>query len=363
MNANAKEQPRGLASLLRAGTNKRNSVVAIDLGQRATKAVHVQRKGEALELIQYALQEAPPPDSTPSPELIGDHLKSLIEAIKYKGKKVTLVFGVGDALLRHAELPMVPVGDMRLMLKYNSKNYLQQDLPDYIFDCQTIGLVQNGSDSGAKTNGKARVLVGGARKHTIEQYQAAAKHAGLIVDQIVPSLVGPANAFELCMPEVFANEVVALVDIGFKSSTISILANGELSLSRVVSFGSDKLTAGLAEAMGVSYAEAEGIKVGLPEEVQGAMQGLITPLGRELRASIDFFEHQQDKTVSQVFVSGGAARSPFIVESLQTELMVQTRSWNPVSFMNMALPPDKAGEVEQVASQLAVATGGGLAAL
>lgn len=363
MNANATEQPRGLAALLKGRTNKRNSVVAIDLGQRNTKAVHLQRKGEALDLIQYAIQEAPPADSTPSPELIGDHLKSLVEAIKYKGKKVTLVFGVGDALLRHAELPMVPVGDMRLMLKYNSKNYLQQDLPDYIFDCQTIGLVQNGTEGGPKPSSKARVLVGGARKQTIEQYQAAAKHAGLIVDHIVPSLVGPTNAFELSMPEVFAGEVVALVDIGFKSSTISLLANGELMLSRVVQFGSDKLTAGLAEAMGVSYAEAEGIKVGLPEEVQGAMQGLISPLGRELRASIDFFEHQQDKTVSQVFVSGGAARSPFIVESLQTELMVQTRSWNPLSSMNIALPAEKLGDVEQVASQLAVATGGGIASL
>ena len=56
--------------------------------------------------------------------------------------------------------------------------------------------------------------------------------------------------------------MVALVDIGFKSSTISILTGGELSLSRVVSLGADKLTAGLAEAMGVSYSEAEGIKIG-----------------------------------------------------------------------------------------------------
>ena len=107
----------------------------------------------------------------------------------------------------------------------------------------------------------------------------------------------------------------------------------------------------------------EGIKVGMPMEVQNQLESLLLPLGRELRASIDFFEHQQDKTVSQVFVSGGAARSPFIVESLQTELMVQTRSWNPLSFMNMALPAEKLGEVEQVASQLAVATGGGIASL
>lgn len=363
MNAIAKDQPRAFASLLGAGRTKRStSVVAIDLGQRTTKAVHLQRKGETLELVQYALQDAPPSDQAPSPELIGDHLKSLIEAIRYKGRKVSLILGVNDALLRHAELPMVPVSDMRLMLKYNAKNYLQQELPDYIFDCHTVSIAQTPADSTSRAQ-KARVLVGGARKQTIEHMQAAAKHAGLVLEQITPALACTANAFELSMPEVFASEVIALVDIGFRSSTISILANGELTLSRVVSLGSDKLTAGLAEAMGVSYAEAEGIKVGLPEEVLGSMQGLITPLGRELRASIDFFEHQQDKTVSQVFVSGGSARSPFIVESLQSELMVQTKAWNPLSSMIMALPPEKLGEFEQVASQLAVATGGAIAAL
>ena len=361
MSAIATEPTRALSSLLSA--SKRSSVVAIDLGQRTTKAVHLQRKGQALEIVQYALLETPAVDQAYTPEVIGDHLKTVVESIKYKGRKVSLVLGVSDALLRHAELPIVPVSDMRLMLKYNSKNYLQQDLADYVFDCQTLSFGANGNPAEAiKAGQKARVLVGGARKQTLDHLQAAAKHAGLLLEQVVPGLICAANAFEFSNPEVFQNEVIALVDIGFKSSSISILSQGELSLSRVVSLGADKLTAGLAEAMGVSYAEAEGIKVGLPEEVQGAMQGLITPLGRELRASIDFFEHQQDKAVSQVFVSGGSARSPFIVESLQSELMVQTSAWNPISFMNMALPPEKLGELEQVASQLAVATGGAIAA-
>jgi type IV pilus assembly protein PilM len=361
LSAIATEPTRALSSLLSA--SKRGSVVAIDLGQRTTKAVHLQRKGQALEITQYALLETPAVDQAHTPEVIGDHLKTVVESIKYKGRKVSLVLGVSDALLRHAELPIVPVSDMRLMLKYNSKNYLQQDLTDYVFDCQTLsfGSKENPMEA-IKAGQKARVLVGGARKQTLDHLQAAAKHAGLLLEQVVPGLICAANAFEFSNPEVFQNEVIALVDIGFKSSSISILSQGELSLSRVVSLGADKLTAGLAEAMGVSYAEAEGIKVGLPEEVQGAMQGLITPLGRELRASIDFFEHQQDKAVSQVFVSGGSARSPFIVESLQSELMVQTSAWNPISFMNMALPPEKLGELEQVASQLAVATGGAIAA-
>lgn len=363
--ANVKESTRMLSTLLGAGAAKRTSVVSVDLGQRTTKAVYIQRKGEGLELLQYTLQDAPVSDKTPSPEVIGDHLKSVLDALGFKGRRVSLVVGPNDALVRNAELPAVPVEDMRLMLKYNSKNYLQQDLPDYVFDCHAVGVATSAPvEGGAKAAPKARVWVGGAKKQTLDHYQRAAKHIGMTLDHIIPCLICPTNAFERAMPATFANEVVALVDVGFRSSTISILAGGELALSRVVpSLGSDRLTAGLAEAMGVSYAEAEGIKVGLPEEVQGAMQGLIMPLGRELRASIDFFEHQQDKAVSQVFISGGSARSPFIVETLQSELMVPTKAWNPIAFMNLAVPPQKLAEAEQVAAQLAVAVGGAMSVL
>jgi type IV pilus assembly protein PilM len=128
-------------------------------------------------------------------------------------------------------------------------------------------------------------------------------------------------------------------------------------LNRVVGIGGDRLTSGLAETLAISYAEAEGIKVGMPSEVESTLLPLLTPLGRELRASIDFFEHQEDKTVSQVFLSGGSARSEFIVQSLQTELMVPCVSWSPTSSVSLDLPPQQIGEVEQVAPQLTVALG------
>ena len=88
-------------------------------------------------------------------------------------------------------------------------------------------------------------------------------------------------------------------------------------LNRVVGIGGDRLTGGLSEAMGISYMEAENIKVGMASEVQANLEPLINPLGRELRASIDFFEHQHDKTATQVFISGGSARSEIIIQALQ----------------------------------------------
>jgi Tfp pilus assembly PilM family ATPase len=110
--------------------------------------------------------------------------------------------------------------------------------------------------------------------------------------------------------------------------------------------------------MGISYAEAEGIKVGMPAEVEAHLQPLLSPLGRELRASIDFFEHQHDQHVENVYISGGAARSDYIREQLQNELMVTCETWNPARELNLEeLPPEQASELEKLASQLTVAVG------
>src|SRR5207247_315702 len=194
---------------------------------------------------------------------------------------------------------------------------------------------------GAAGAQKQRILVTAAKRQLVNDFVEGAKGAGLTAEHIGPSLIGPVNAFEQAMPQAFNNEVVALVDIGFKNSSICILQRGELVLSRTMALGGDRMTASLSEAINISYAEAEGIKVGMAHEVQPALQATLTPLSRELRASIDFFEHQHEQTVSQVFVSGGSARSPVIVEALHSEIMIECKAWNPTSVLQMELPPEQ----------------------
>jgi len=351
-------------ALIAKTSKRRDQIIAFDLGGRTTKAVHLQRRGEGFALKAFAIFDAPIFEKTLSPDLLADHLKAVSASLNSSTKQSVLIIGINDSILRHAELPMIPASDMRLMLKFNSKNYLQQELPDHVYDCQILPpkVAPNG-DTASKAAQKARVLVGGAKKQYLDDLQTATRAAGLNAVHVTPSQVGTANAFEMAEPELFQKEVIALVDLGFRNSTISIINQGELALSRVVAIGGDRLTASLAETLNVSYAEAESIKVGLPEEVQSAMQALLMPLGRELRASLDFFEHQQDKTVSHVFISGGSARSPFIIENLQTELMIQCKGWNPVSSFAIELSPQQIGEIEGIAPQLAVAIGGAMAAL
>jgi type IV pilus assembly protein PilM len=340
---------------------KRDQIVVVDLGTRVTKAIHLQRKGAGFSLAGYVLQEAPVYERNLTAPVLSEHLKKVMEPFGGRIKQVCVAIGVADCLLRLTEMPMVPVNDMRTMLKFGSKNYLQQDFPDHLFDCQMLPPKEAKMDA-TKAPPKTKVIVGGAKRAFIEEVVSAMKTAGLVPDMLVPSYIGPANAFEMVMPDIFEKEVIALVDIGYKNSTITILLSGELMLSRVVGFGSAKLTTGIAESMGITSAEAENVKCNNPQEVESTMQPLLTPLGRELRASIDFFEHQNDKTVSQVFFSGGSAKNTYIIQALQAELMVPCQAWNPTGFLAMSLPPQQMTDIEQVAPQLAVAVGTAVAA-
>lgn len=317
-------------------------------------------------MTSYALLDAPIYEKSLSAEMLSEHLKAVCQALDTRTKLTTLAIGVNDSTVRHAELPVMPVEDMRQVLKINSKNYLQQDLSGHVFDCfVTPPKAKPNTPAPKPAIGapKQRVLVGGAKRQLVEDLQGAIRDSGLTAHSIVPSLIGPVNAFELAMPEVFARENVALIDVGFKNTSICILQEGDLALSRTVAIGGDKLTATLAEAMGISYAEAEGIKIGMASEVQTHLEPIITTLGRELRASIDFFEHQQDTAISQIFISGGTAGSELIRQLLQAELMAACNIWNPTAAVQPALPPQQTAEIDAVASQLTVAIGAAVAAL
>ena len=338
-------------------------MIAIDLGSRTTKAALFERRGEILALTRYALLDAPLFDKKMSVELMSDHLRAVATALGNPTKYIILAVGLEDAVVRQIELPQIPFEEMRQILKVNHKNYLQQDLPNHVFDCYVIPPRLVPGEKPASGPPKLKVLAAAARQQLITDFMHAAQSVGLAPECMVPGVIGPMNTFEQAEPDIYAKETVALVDIGFKHTSVCVVDRGELALTRVVNIGGDKLTTGLAEAMGISYAEAEGIKVGMAPEVEGPLQMQVIPLGRELRASLDFFEHQQDRPVSQVYVSGASARSDMILQILHSELLLECKPWNPTGFLQLSLSGQQAVEIEHIGSQLTVAIGAALAAL
>lgn len=344
-------------SLLRHGSQKIDQIIAIDLGARSTKAVYVQKNGGTLNLVSYTVQETPPFEKRISRELLTKLLLEVTQALNAKTKRVILVVGAADCLICHADMPLMSVSEMRKSIKLTSKNYFQENLPGHSFDCFVFPPQQESNlPAGKKQMAKSKALLVAGKDELIENLQEAAREAGLVVEQITPGQIGPVNAFE-ALPSDLPRPVVALIDIGFLHSTINILDDGKLRLTRVVNLGAHKLTSGLAETLKITYSVAEGLKQVMPHKVQTKLKELMSPLCQELRASIDFFEHQQEKIVSEVFVSGGTARSPVLIEILQTELMLPCKNWDPSGSLALTLSPTQTTEIKQDGPGLAVALG------
>jgi len=211
--------------------------------------------------------------------------------------------------------------------------------------------------SPAKPSLHYRVLVGAAPKPLVRQLQAAAAAASLNLRQLTFSQTSLANAVGLALPESPANEAVALVDIGFRTSTVSILFQGQLYVTRTVEMGAEFITKSLAENLGVNYAAAEVVARLMPEKVEPKLRKLVSSLSQELRAVIDFFEAQEGKPIAKIYVAGGTARSQLILDSMQHELGHACERLDPRTFMDVSLPPPKAATLEKDAPQLSAAIG------
>jgi type IV pilus assembly protein PilM len=336
---------------------KRDEIVAIDLGQRITKAVHLRRKGTTVQLENYILMDAPIYEKAPSVESLSEHLQAVWRALGASTRHVTLVVNAASALLCHAELPVASIPDLRRMVKLSPKNYLQQELPDYSFDC--YAKTDPTEDGAARIRRKVRVLVGGAKARLVETLKEAARQAGLTVEQITIAQVGLANAFKMLSSDSHG-DVVALLDIGFNQSTINIVMKGELALTRVVNIGAERIAQAMAQPHAKDVNDPGHADVPMSEALQSKLHNLFVLLGKEVDASIGFFVNNQEVTVNQVYVSGGSARSQFIVQALESELALPCETWNPTKSLTLNLPAAQMKEIEFDASQLSAAIGAGL---
>jgi type IV pilus assembly protein PilM len=343
-------------------SQKRDELVAIDLGARVTKAVHLRKRGTEVLLLNYAFLELEEAERVPSRDVLAEHLRKVARLLGANVRRAVLSLGSSKSLLTHVDLPGASPSDLRRMIRLSPKNYLQRDVEDHLFDCYVSeGRSGNGTEHVPRTRRKAKVLVGGARQSDVETLSAAARDAGLFVEGITLSQVAIANAF-LTRPEE-RGEVVALLDIGFATTSINIMMAGELVFTRVINFGAERFSDVVAQSAKPRLPEVSETDGPAPDEMQTRLQRAILLLAREVDASIGFFVSQYEATISRILVSGGSARSQFILQTLEAELGLPCESWSPASSLKIGLPENRGHELEYEAPQLLVAVGAGLSAL
>ena len=348
----------GLETMLfkRNGQGKRDIAVGLDLGSSQIKAAVLRRKEGALELAEYAVVRSTAAIGQPGTEQqLAAELQQLMAGLKVQERRVSAAISCSSAMVCEAELPRMPLEEAKNALKLNSTRYLRRDFSNYYLDAMELpGPSENGK---GKKPATMKVLVGGANKEEVLWYRNGLVAAKIRPEVIELAAVSVVNAFQVGDPELCEKEVVLLIDIGTRSTSINFLQGGQPHMTRIMHFGGAQISEQVAQSLTLQADAAEEEKIKMSAPVQPLVKTALLPLAKELRSSIDFFERQQECHVGKAFACGGSACAPKILEFLSEEVGLHIECWNPVQRFQTGHFNGEGPGLAAVAPSLAAAVG------
>jgi type IV pilus assembly protein PilM len=338
-----------------------NSVIGVDLGRHSIKTVALARKGGNRFVVSnygvHVLESAPE-----TAEQLAAALKLALKDIGSSAKTCAIAVSSNDSLIRIIEQPETPREILRDAIRLNGLSLLNQDVKDFVLDCEKVGVSDAAPAPGA--HAPVKYIVAGLKRSRVqmidEAFQTYKKGS---IRNIQLASVCTFNAFEFSKPEAFANEAFLLVDIGHNHSTVTVGVKKELVLVRAIDYGVNSLRDFLVSNGAANEGEAfRNLEAGDAMTVDNARLSLAA-LTREIASSIGFFEGRREENISKVYVSGGGARIKKLLEILGQELHIPSEGWDPFANCEVALASGRREGMQEDFVTLNVACGAAAEAL
>jgi type IV pilus assembly protein PilM len=280
-----------------------------------------------------------------------EKLKDLWKVNKFKVKDVALSVSGNSVIIKKISLPEMTPEELDNSIQWEAEQYIPFDINDVNIDVEILPSTHD-------EPGQMDVLLVAARKELVNEYQSIISQAGLKPAIIDVDAFAISNMFELNYN--LPNETVALVNIGASNVNIHILRAGVSAFTRDVGIGGRQFTEEIQRTLNISYEEAEAMKIGnddqdaaavVPEEIERVLATVGDSLATEVQRSLDFYlSTSSDSGISAIYLSGGAARTPGLVRSIERQtglpveiadpfrqIQIDERAFNP-AFLNGVAP-------------------------
>ena len=307
-------------------------VVGIDVGSSAVKAVRLRSHGDEVSVVATAIL---PPSNGSTLEL----------PAKLKARYAALTFTAQNAIIKLLSFPG------QFDEGAEAKVVDNMGLHDPELYRISYKIVSEG-----QARGESRVLT------VAWPEQEAAAAADLLPVGLpapfsyeisglatMPSFLGIAHEKTL-------NGALGILDFGDTTTTYALFNRGLITLVRRFNFGTNHLLERVQSTLGVDRETAQGIITDGSFDISQSISDIMESLIKQMIVSRDFVERRENCHVSQLFVTGGLARSQDAIEDVRSAMDVEVEFWNPFEGMSIskdAVPP----ELEGKEWRLAAATG------
>lgn len=330
--------------------------IGIELAPDRISVAQLRKQGQGFKLTTLAtvpvpeglFQEGQIIDIAGMAELI----QSTLAENKLKVKRVaTAVAGGRDTVTRIIPIP-AELNDQELremVLNQEAGLYLPFPREEADVDYQKLGLFVD--EDGIE---KFQVLLVATRKEITDSYVRTFQQAGLQIDVLEISSFSLIRTIREQLRQFSPQEAVAIVDIEFESTEISIAVDGVPQFSRTVPIGTYQIQSALSRAMNLppsrstELLQSMTIPVNSSDSMSGpgkmsgsnpgaaAMLRIIGELADELRRSIDFYLNQGDNLeVAQLLLAGPGGSIGQLDEFFTQRLSLPSSQIDPITALGL----------------------------
>lgn len=337
------------------------TVIGLDIGTSTIKAIKIKKKKSGYELIGaeiFSLTSESIDDLDPDTKtsLYINSIKKIIKQKNIGSKLVTTAIPGDSAIIRYIKVPYMAPEELKNVMPYEAEQYIPLGMDQIVFDYQVLNEVEEENQK------KMEVLLVAVKNETMNQHLDMLKAAGVSPFVIDVDSFALCNAYSLNLQEESETGVkadtVALINMGAKFTTVTIVENGIPHLSRDINIGGNNFTKEIQREFNLSFAQAEELKkqqaVIMVESEEFLLSTLptsddakstrifeaITPalnkLLMDIRRSFDYYESTVKKRpVQKILLSGGSSKIKNIDRFLSERLGIPVEINYPFKNINI----------------------------
>jgi type IV pilus assembly protein PilM len=338
--------------------------LGIDIGASSIKIVEVSGFGKRKKLENYVEFQLPPTTSSiktfygESLLLVSDEVSEILQAIfkkaKIKQKKAIISIPDFSTFFTTFTLPPMTEAEIPQAVEFEARHHIPLPLSEVNFDWQIIEKEE------VLPGVKLKILLVAVPNKVLQNYQRMATLAQLEVVGMEAEVFGLIRS---SIPKEKSQHPVCAVDIGWQSTTISIVEKGSLQISHSFDISGTGLTKALSEKLKIDFKEAEKLKkeYGLDphrEDVSKILCSEVNSLALEIEKVCQDFYHAEGKKVENLIIAGGTASLFGLKEYLEERVKKKVEIAD--SFSSLSYPSILRPRLQELGPSFAVAVGVGL---
>ncbi len=313
---------------------RQKSLVGLDIGSSAVKAVELRTTGSGYRVAAVG-SEPVPPDSIVDGAIINsgvvsDSIRKVFENHGIRTKEVAVSLSGNAVIVKKITLPLMSETELAESIYWEAEQYIPCDIQDVNLDYQVL---ESGPDADERAT--MDVLLVAAKKEKIADYTGVISQAGRVPVVVDVDAFALQNAYEMNYG-IDRGAVVVLLNAGASAINVNIIHGDRSVFTRDISIGGNAYTEALQKELALTFEDADQLKRGVPvegatfEDADPVVRAVSANLLFEIEKTFDFFKATAaSDRIDQIVLGGGASRAEGFADALAERFRSHVERFDP----------------------------------